>query len=435
MSMSSNERAPLRYQRRHHETRHLARIDHRELEPAKRDRDRVLYCNALRRLAGVTQVTSPMEGEVVHNRLTHTLKVAQVGRRLAERLLIETPPEMLRSIGGIDPEVVETAALAHDLGHPPFGHVGEQELHRLLRERGEEGYEGNAQSFRIVTKLAVRDADHAGLNLTRATLNAMLKYPWQRAARCAERKWGAYASEAEDFEWVRGGVTSDAPCIEAQIMDWADDITYGVHDVDDFFRAGIIPMHLLALDDDEREQFLNSTRERWGQTHPSRTDPWVRYTDAFAHIMAMMSIRRPYTGNRGEQALLNRIRSDLISRFISAPVISVDGPGGEAHLAIPAEIQAEVAILKALDWYYVIESSAYHTQQLGFRRIVRELFDVYCEDRAGDLVPSWLGAELDHGASAPRRASDILSALSDLQALRMYHRLTGLAPGSIRDWI
>lgn len=423
-----------REQRRHQEM-HNPQTDHREAHPAKRDRDRLLYSNALRRLAGVTQVTSPMEGDVVHNRLTHTLKVAQVARRLAERLLIETDPALVEAIGGIDPEVVEAAALAHDLGHPPFGHIGEQVLDQLLSETGEEGYEGNAQSFRIVTKLAVRADEHPGLNLTRATLDALLKYPWLRASRPGTRKWGAYASESEDFHWVRGDDSAHArPSIEAQIMDWADDITYAVHDVDDFFRAGIIPMHLLVLDEDERAQFLEATRARWAFTHPDRVDLWESFAESFRHIIQLMPIRRPYTGTRAEQALLSRIRSDLITRFISAPIIRV-AANGPAQLAIADGIQAEVATLKALDWHYVIGSSPYRTQQQGFRRIVRELFQVYHEDRAGELIPNWLGAELDATATPARRAADLVSALSDIQALRMYQRLTGLAPGSIRDWM
>jgi dGTP triphosphohydrolase len=104
-------------------------------------------------------------------------------------------------------------------------------------------------------------------------------------------------------------------------------------------------------------------------------------------------------------------------------------------LEIPEDIQAEVATLKALDWHYVIDSSPYRTQQQGFRRIVRELFEVFQDDTAGELIPRWLGAELDATASPTRRAADLLSALSDIQAWRMYHRLTGLAPGSIHDWM
>ena len=124
---------------------------------------------------------SATEGDVFHNRLTHSLKVAQVGRRIAERLIQKSSPDLFKVCGRPDPDVVETAGLAHDLGHPPFGHGGEDVICTAMRDRClEEGFEGNPQSFRIVTRLAVRYADQVppGLDLTRASLNAILKYPW-----------------------------------------------------------------------------------------------------------------------------------------------------------------------------------------------------------------------------------------------------------------
>lgn len=171
----------------------------------QRDRDRVLYSAAWRRLGHVTQVVSPTEGFVFHNRLTHTLEVAQIGRRIAERLLSEDDKEKAARLGGIDPDVVETAALVHDLGHPPYGHAVETELNKLVSEHTSDGYEGNAQSFRIVTKLARRRLAFDGLNLTRASLNAVLKYPWLRADKDENekqyKKWGVYSTELERFSY------------------------------------------------------------------------------------------------------------------------------------------------------------------------------------------------------------------------------------------
>jgi dGTPase len=214
------------------------------------DRDRILYSSEFRRLSGVTQVVSPGQEEIFHNRLTHTLKVAQLARRLAEHFCKHQSVEA-RSWGGIDPDVVEAAALAHDLGHPPLGHLAEEQLNDCIREvfvrykhksvpqnRADwkqkhkdefgraEGYEGNAQSFRIITRLAVRRhaaAPHA-LDLTRATLNATLKYP-KRFDPSGE-KYGCYTDDKAAFDFARevaipGG---DCPSIEAQVMDWADDI-------------------------------------------------------------------------------------------------------------------------------------------------------------------------------------------------------------------
>jgi dGTPase len=161
---------------------------------AQRDRDRILYSSSFRRLAEVTQVVAANSGYVFHNRLTHSLQVAQVGRRIAENLNKRQP----ETRDYIDPDVVEAACLAHDLGHPPFGHIAEQILNQRTKKFG--GFEGNAQSFRIVTKLASRSPDYGGLDLTAATLAAILKYPWLRGRNAAKpSKWGAYSSEARDF--------------------------------------------------------------------------------------------------------------------------------------------------------------------------------------------------------------------------------------------
>jgi dGTPase len=215
--------------------------------PGQRDRDRILYSPAFRRLQAVTQVIlAADEGYLQHNRLTHSLKVAQVGRRIAELLKrTYTTRAYERAIerrGGLDPDVVEAASLAHDLGHPPFGHIAEQRLQELMQGEGlRDSFEGNAQSFRIVTRLSAIDPDYLGLDLTRATLNAILKYPWLREGR--ESKWGAYETEKDVFAWAREDRFEERErSLEADIMDWADDIAYAVHDVEDFFRVGLIPL-------------------------------------------------------------------------------------------------------------------------------------------------------------------------------------------------
>jgi dGTPase len=236
----------------------LAKLPQEEFRSAfERDRDRILYAASFRRLAVVTQVLSPTEGFAGHNRLTHALKVAQVSRRLAEMLIKKNNTAFINSLGGIDPDVAESAGLAHDLGHPPFGHVAEEELNEAVMNAGvKDGFEGNAQSFRIVTKTEIREPRMAGLDLTRATLGAMLKYPWFKGQGPNARKFGAYETEKEDFEFARDGLGANKCTVEAQIMDWADDITYSAHDFEDFYRAGKIPLGKLSKDPDERQKLL-----------------------------------------------------------------------------------------------------------------------------------------------------------------------------------
>lgn len=289
--------------------------------PFQRDRDRILYSSAFRRLAWITQVVSADEGQPFHNRLTHTLEVAQIGRRLAENLTNQYPEEA-KSLGGIDADVVEASALAHDLGHPPFGHAVEEELDTLVKCADlKDGFEGNAQSFRIVTKLSVRRTEFTGLNLTRATLNATLKYPWHRAKhpRIRDRKWGAYASESKEFDWVREyDETEGLKSVEAEIMDLADDIAYAVHDVEDFYRAGRIPLDRLRGDDEEIDKFLEGAF-RILETKGEQSD-YLKSDckKSFKSLLTGFRIADPYLGTRQQRATLRAMTAQLIGGYLSA---------------------------------------------------------------------------------------------------------------------
>src|SRR3954454_12187076 len=247
------------------------------LSPFRVDRDRIVSSPFFARLAGVTQVISPGgAGLLVHNRLTHSLKVAQVGRAIAERL-VAGAPDLAEKLGGCDPDVVEAAALAHDLGHPPFGHLGERVLDQLARHRLRlrDGFEGNAQSYRIVTSTEIRGTATIGLNLTNAVRAAILKYPWTRRGHPSPHprfmdppprgaatppddadggslKFGAYSTEVDDMIAARapfaGRVADWQQTVEASVMDTADDIAYAIHDLEDVHRVGVLQQGAVAAE-------------------------------------------------------------------------------------------------------------------------------------------------------------------------------------------
>ena len=419
----------------------------------QRDFDRVLYCTELRRLAGVTQVVSASEGHIFHNRLTHTLKVAQIGRRISELLLRENTSSLIERCGGLDPDVVAASGLAHDLGHPPFGHVAEDELDTCLRDEVGvvEGFNGNPQSFRIVTKLAMRNTDFDGLNLSRATLNAVLKYPRLfDIKKSKKQKWGAYVTEREEFEWARElkPPAGDRKSLEAEIMDWADDIAYAVHDVEDFVRGRLIPIDRLASDDAaERERFLNDMFARWERQE--RTPPFGRrpLAEALSDVVLFFLLVRPFEGTARERAQLRSATSELISTCVQATALTKRPSQGQRYLQINDKTKQMVVVLKELPWTYVIERPSLRGQQIGKRQIVRSLFKEYwhgiqAEDYA--LFPMSSQEQLqavknreadpdDRIVEQARIVADVITNMTDEQAVRMNIRLTGASLGSVLD--
>ena len=424
--------------------------------PGQRDRDRLLYSTAFRRLAGITQVVSPTEGQIFHNRLTHVLKVGQIGRRLAEKLLAAKGGKKLASsLGGLDPDVVEAAGLAHDLGHPPFGHVAEEALDHLVKKEGvTDGFEGNAQSFRIVTKLAMRMKGVEGLDLTRATLNAILKYPWFRGAGGGkkERKWGAYHTEQDDFEWSRELYPNkdERKSLEAEIMDWADDIAYSVCDKEDFYRAGKIPLDRLfarkgnsASDPltTEANRFFDEVSARW-KRQGRKLDNFDKYKNVFASMTDTFPIREPYNGSSEQRGDLRNLTSTLISRYMSAIKLSKPSKSNEPRVAIEDWAVTEVTILKELTWHYVINDRSLATQQYGYRRVIEELFAAFLKasehDERWAMFPTGsrellekLNKPNQNKAERVRIVVDLIAIMTEQQALEMYQRLTGISFGSM----
>ncbi|WP_229112046.1 deoxyguanosinetriphosphate triphosphohydrolase family protein [Halapricum desulfuricans] len=425
-------------------------------EPFQRDRDRILYTQAFRRLSGITQVARAEESYTYHDRLSHSLKVAQIGRRIAEYLPDKSASEIRHGLE-VDEDVTETAALAHDIGHPPFGHIAEKELDRQVRDRGvEEGFEGNAQSFRIVTNIAPHNDCDRGLNLTLASLNAILKYPWMRGdegmgenrwGQNEHEKWGVYESERPEFEEARALEPVDKrQSAEAAIMDWADDLAYAVHDMEDFYRSGILPLEqLLSEGTPERQNFLTDVEDELGIPVPEGEDilDWLRNQGG-------RTLLSPFKGTREERRTLDYVSSTLIQRYIGKEkggVYLQDHDPSEPYLQIDDELMNEVSLLKHMTVYYVIEDTALRAQQRGQREVIRNLFDILfnavdpTDGEDTDIVPNpfrEVAKDLSPSASNKRICrivTDTITNMTEKQAIQLHGRLTGRSPGSLQERI
>ena len=378
-----------------------------------RDRARVLHSYAFRRLADKTQVVVPGEDDFPRTRLTHSLEVAQIGREIGVAL-------------GCDPDVVDAAGLAHDIGHPPFGHNGEEALDAVAAGCG--GFEGNAQTLRVLTRLEAKvlhpSGEPAGLNLTRAVLDATCKYPWQR--RAGVRKFGVYAEDADAFAWLRDGTPDGARCLEAQVMDWADDVAYSVHDVEDGVHAGLI--RLETVDDRARAELCRVA----STLYSSRTaDGLAPVLDELLDLPTLRDLAG-YDGTYPAQAAAKRATSELTGRFAGAAVFATraaHGDGGlgryTASLVVPAAIAAECALLKAVAAHYVMSRPAAVARHAWQRAVLTELVAAVLDGAPAvldpSLVPAWRTAGSD--AERLRVVIDQVAQLTDTSAVAWHDRL------------
>jgi dGTPase len=424
-------------------------------KPAEQDRDRVLYSAAFQRLAYVTQVTAPESGYALHNRLTHSLKVAQVGRRNAQRLIELTRNKHLTGVAAelalsLDPDAVEASCLAHDLGHPPFGHIAEEILNDLAREHVgiDGGFEGNAQSFRLVTRLCQR-ASGSGLNLTRQVLGGLLKYPWHwhREDKLSkrERKWGYYLEDKEAFEFARVDYPAEDDdklpelSLEALIMEWADDLTYAVHDVDDFYRAGLIPLHRLANENDDE---LKRLRDLMQEAKAAAPKAWPRWdidelVETVQSVAAGAGPTGAYLPTMSLRRDMRRFNSELITRYLSAFTLKNDNRKKKVKVCIDEALEREVGALKMLAHIYVIRSPGLAVVQHGQKRVVEDLFKFYFKasqsspEKGGDrrVFPPGarqiLAAGSDEAAPRARVVTDLISGLTESAALELHRRMIG----------
>ncbi|MFP5334480.1 MAG: deoxyguanosinetriphosphate triphosphohydrolase [Actinomycetes bacterium] len=383
-----------------------------------RDRARVLHSSALRRLGAKTQVVGPGTDDFARTRLTHSLEVAQVGRELAASL-------------GCDPDVVDTACLAHDLGHPPFGHNGERVLAEIAHDIG--GFEGNAQTLRLLSRLEPKVVDPrtgrpAGLNLTRASLDAATKYPWRRGEHPdGGDKFGVYREDAEVFAWLRDGAPPGRRCLEAQVMDLADDVAYSVHDVEDAVVGGRLDPAVL----DDREQVSRVVEQTRSWYLPDAED--AEMVEALQELQAAPYWVGEFAADRRGLADLKDMTSQLIGRFCGAverATRAVAGPGRltryAADVTVPRSTQVEIAVLKGLAAVFVMTAEDRQPTYSRQRDVVHELVHALLDMAPRALEPAYA----DDWRSAPDDAArlrvvvDQVAALTDASAVAWHQRLT-----------
>ncbi|GGK44605.1 deoxyguanosinetriphosphate triphosphohydrolase-like protein [Planomonospora parontospora subsp. parontospora] len=396
-----------------------------ERGPFARDRARVLHSAGLRRLAAKTQVVGPGETlasgqHIPRTRLTHSLECAQIGREMGEAL-------------GRDPDLVETACLAHDLGHPPFGHNGETALNEVAAACG--GFEGNAQNLRLLTRLEAKvlteDGRSAGLNLTRATLDAACKYPWRRPEPVegvtGRQPYGAYDDDLPVFEWIRQGAPAGRVSFEAQIMDWADDVAYSVHDLEDALHAGEVTLGMLR-DGAERRDVCATTRA-W---YAPEADP-AELEDVFARLVASPLWPREVDGSMSGLAALKGLTSALIGRFCrSAEVATREAYGPApgrygAELVVPRSSRLECAVLKGVTVHYVITREDHSANRARQRELIHDLARLIARSAPDSLEPALRPAFARAGDDAARLrvVVDQIASLTDTSAVTWHRRLGG----------
>jgi dGTPase len=394
----------------------------------QRDRARVLHSAALRRLAGTTQVVAPMLSDFPRTRLTHSLECAQVGRDLGAAL-------------GCDPDLVETACLAHDIGHPPFGHTGERALNLAAAVCG--GFEGNAQSLRVLTRLEpkrfappganpVRLAPwpgrSVGLNLSRAVLDAATKYPWPHGRHPADPdspKFGVYTGDLAVFRWMRAGAPPGRRCFEATVMDWSDDVAYSVHDVEDSLHAGHV-----------EPAALRDPAERAGLFEiAAGYVPGVgaeEFGAALDRLQAQEWWPHSYDGSARDRAGLKDATSQLIGRFCLAAERATReryGPGRltryRAELVVPLEVKLECAVLKAVAVRYVMQRAEQARLRSRQRTVIAELAEALIRDAPRGLDPVFraLFDEAEDDGARVRAVVDQIASLTDASALALHRRL------------
>lgn len=382
-----------------------------------RDRARILHSSSFRRLSSKTQVLSPSSKAFARTRLTHSLEVAQVGRDLATAL-------------GTNPDLVDTACLAHDIGHPPFGHNGESALNLWAADIG--GFEGNAQTFRILSRLETKILDNSGisrgLNLTRASLDAATKYPWLLADAGkfgSQVKFGVYSDDLEVFEWMRTGAPAGRKCVEAQIMDFADDVAYSIHDFEDAIVEGLIDPQI--LNDESAELQLLEEIGKWASGELSQDELRIGLVNLRANANWLTS----FSQTPQDLATLKNLTSDLIGSFVKRTIEAVFAGGHssvtryQTSLVVPRGVRSEIAVLKGVVASQVMTNDERQPYYESQRQLLMELADTLLSTNGKHLDPvskaAWLAAKDEQ--EQRRAVVDAVASLTDPAAIALHAEL------------
>ncbi|MDP1901347.1 MAG: deoxyguanosinetriphosphate triphosphohydrolase [Rubrivivax sp.] len=345
----------------------------------QRDRDRIVHSTAFRRLVYKTQVFINHEGDLFRTRLTHSLEVAQLGRSAARAL-------------DLNEDLVEAIALAHDLGHTPFGHAGQEALHECMREQG--GFEHNLQSLRVVDALEARYPTFDGLNLTFETREGILKH--------CPRRHAEQLVQAEPEGPGRRFLQGTQPSLEAQLVNLADEMAYNAHDIDDGVRSGLITLPQM-----ESVPLFVRWRDEVLADHPGLSE-------------------RP--GRRLLFETLRRMLSAQVGDLVAATgqAIADHAPADEqAVRGLPplacfsAGHRAQSAQLKRFLFRELYRHPQVVQTTTLARVVVTELFAAYVK------APGEMPADFSATTDLPRAVADYIAGMTDRFALREHHRLTG----------
>ncbi|QGF23622.1 deoxyguanosinetriphosphate triphosphohydrolase family protein [Raineyella fluvialis] len=428
------------------------------------DLERIRFSPSFSRLAEVTQVVSAgTTGGIVHNRLTHTIKVTAVARAIAVRLEEGAAPERIEALGGLNHVVAQAGAGAHDLGHPPFGHLGEQELDRQARTRFglNDGFEGNAQTFRVLTELETHGPGDEGLNLTTAVRASVLKYPWGRHhwpdphprtwarqprgarpdASGGSYKFNAYVPDLDELIAVRKAfpdLRPDLQTLDCAVMDLADDVAYSLHDLDDFHRAGVLQFSAVSSEfrtwAQQRDELTLLPDERLAaltrapgigleglRRRLAARDAWIFDDDAYLEAVLRVGkefvegvLAIPYDGSMAADRSLSGFTSTWIDDLVASVRLVDDPPVRGSSVELSAGAWHEVQVLKFIHQYFVLHRPDLALMQRGQANVIRQIVEAFDD---------WLGDRLD-ATRAPRRLLDLVET-----ATEGYRRVARRHPG------